>query len=227
MAMNTVALNVTWSGCGHYIAVGTKADQLLVVDVRKAGKDIGGATIASRDIGAELNELAWHPETGHLYAATGSYLGTGLVQVHDIKQAPLTSMHNIMAHTNTTTCLKITDTYIVTGSADAIVGVFTAGELACARTLTNMNTPIRHVSVSSDSKMVLYAAEDGHCDLVYAATGEHIYSWKIGQASACAFSTKLHSLAFAIDDTNAKGERYGAVLRHTAWPRAFCRPVAA
>lgn len=207
MGMNSVALNLTWSPCGHYIALGTKADQLLIVDVRKAGKDIAAATIATRDIAAELNELAWHPDTGHLFTATGSSFGAGLVQIFDVKQAPLTSMHNLIVHTNTTTCLKMSGRMMVTGSADAIVGIYTLGELACARTFANMNTPIRHISVASDSKMLAYSSEDGHVDLAVVATGEHVMRWRTGQASACAFAPKGFYLAFAIDETNAKGER--------------------
>ena len=56
--------------------------------------------------------------------------------------------------------------FYATGSADAIVGIWDANELICARTVSRMEWQIRTLSFSYDGQLLAIGSEDPVIDIV-------------------------------------------------------------
>ena len=62
--------------------------------------------------------------------------------------------------------------YFAVGSADALVSLWDVNELACLRTLSRLDWPIRSVSFSYDGKLLASASEDLFIDIGHVETGK-------------------------------------------------------
>lgn len=76
-----------------------------------------------------------------------------------------TSALPICLLTDSFLCLR-PSRYFAVGSADALVSLWDVEDLACLRTFSRLQFPIRTVSFTHDSKMIASASEDLSIDVV-------------------------------------------------------------
>ena len=64
--------------------------------------------------------------------------------------------------------------YFATGSADALVSVWDANELACIKTFSRLEWPVRTISFSHDGVLLASASEDMRIDIGHVGTTEKV-----------------------------------------------------
>lgn len=114
-------INITWSPDGHTIAVGNKEDLVTFIDTRTL------KIRAEEQFNFEVNEIAWN-NTSDLF-----FLTNGQGCIHVLSYPDLELQHMLKAHPGTCICIEFDPTgkYFATGSADALVSLWDAEELAC------------------------------------------------------------------------------------------------
>lgn len=121
--MNTKGenINITWSPDGSTIAVGNKEDLVTFIDTRTH------KIRAEEQFDFEVNEIAWN-NTSDLF-----FLTNGQGCIHVLSYPDLKLQHMLKAHPGTCICIEFDPTgkYFATGSADALVSLWDANELAC------------------------------------------------------------------------------------------------
>ena len=87
------------------------------------------------------------------------------------------------------------------GSADALVSLWDANELACLRTFNRLEWPVRTISFSHDGKLLASASEDTIIDVAHVETGERVADIPVHSPSfTIAWHPKRYLLAYACDD---------------------------
>ena len=73
----------------------------------------------------------------------------------------------LQAHPANCICIEFDPTgkYFAVGSADALVSLWDVNELACVRTFSYLEWPVRTISFSHDGKLIAMASVSSHCDL--------------------------------------------------------------
>lgn len=135
-------INIRWSPDGAHIAVGDKEDNLSIIEMRKC------KTLQSTHFNFEVNEIAWE-HTGKLF-----FLTTGAGNIEVISYAELlakgeaAARTTIHAHTANVYCIDFNQTgeYFALGSADSLVSLWDVRELACIRTFTRLEGPVRQTN---------------------------------------------------------------------------------
>lgn len=114
-------INITWSPDGNTIAVGNKEDLVTFIDTRTH------KIRAEEQFNFEVNEIAWN-NTSDLF-----FLTNGQGCIHVLSYPSLELQHMLKAHPGTCICIEFDPTgkYFATGSADALVSLWDANELAC------------------------------------------------------------------------------------------------
>lgn len=114
-------INITWSPDGNTIAVGNKEDLVTFIDTRTH------KIRAEEQFNFEVNEIAWN-NTSNLF-----FLTNGQGCIHVLSYPDLELQHMLKAHPGTCICIEFDPTgrYFATGSADALVSLWDATELAC------------------------------------------------------------------------------------------------
>lgn len=114
-------INITWSPDGNTIAVGNKEDLVTFIDTRTH------KIRAEEQFDFEVNEIAWN-NTSDLF-----FLTNGQGCIHVLSYPDLKLQHMLKAHPGTCICIEFDPTgkYFATGSADALVSLWDANELAC------------------------------------------------------------------------------------------------
>lgn len=114
-------INITWSPDGNTIAVGNKEDLVTFIDTRTH------KIRAEEQFDFEVNEIAWN-NTSDLF-----FLTNGQGCIHVLSYPDLKLQHMLKAHPGTCICIEFDPTgkYFATGSADALVSLWDAKELAC------------------------------------------------------------------------------------------------
>ena len=64
--------------------------------------------------------------------------------------------------------------YFATGSADALVSVWDANELACIKTFSRLEWPVRTISFSHDGALLASASEDMRIDIGHVETTQKV-----------------------------------------------------
>ena len=64
--------------------------------------------------------------------------------------------------------------YFAVGSADAVVSLWDYKELACVRTFTRLDWPVRAISFNYDGTLIASASEDLTIDIAHVETGEQV-----------------------------------------------------
>lgn len=85
-------------------------------------------------------------------------------------------VHQLKAHSMSCVCIEFDPSgmYFAVGSADASVSLFEAGELACVKTFTNLDWPIRTISFNHDGTLLASASEDLVIDISHVETGNKV-----------------------------------------------------
>ena len=73
----------------------------------------------------------------------------------------------LQAHPANCICIEFDPTgkYFAVGSADALVSLWDVNELACVRTFSYLEWPVRTISFSHDGKLIAMASVSSHCNL--------------------------------------------------------------
>lgn len=202
-------INMTWSKDGHTIAVGNKEDLISFIDVRTA------KVKKEEAFKFEVNEISWN-NTGDLF-----YLTSGQGCIYVLSYPELEQQHCIQAHPGNCICLKFDPLgrYFATGSADALVSLWDVQELACVRTFSRLEWPVRTLSFSYDGQLLASASEDLLIDISWIDSGERVAEVPVEAPTfTVAWHPKQYLLAFACDDKDKcmpmdRGERDAGLLK--------------
>lgn len=157
-------INITWSPDGKTIAVGNKEDLVTFIDTRTH------KVRAEEQFGFEVNEIAWNNRSDLFFLTNGQGC------VHILNYPNLELQHVLKAHPGTCICIEFDPTgrYFATGSADALVSLWDAEELACVRVFSRLDWPVRTISFSHDGRLLASASEDLLIDIGDTETGEKV-----------------------------------------------------
>jgi WD40 repeat protein len=92
-------------------------------------------------------------------------------------------VHVIQAHPANCICIEFhpSGEYFAVGAADAVVSLWNLQELACLRTFTNLDWPVRAISFNHDGSLLASASEDLLIDISHVDSGEKVeYDGYIG-----------------------------------------------
>lgn len=215
-------INITWSPDGNTIAVGNKEDLVTFIDTRTH------KIRAEEQFNFEVNEIAWN-NTSDLF-----FLTNGQGCVHILSYPDLELQHMLKAHPGTCICIEFDPTgrYFATGSADALVSLWDANELACLvsethsaclrtksivlinilqRVFSRLDWPVRTISFSHDGRLLASASEDLIIDIGDTDTGEKVADIAVDAATfTVAWHPKQYLLAYACDDKDNSDRRRDA-----------------
>uniref|UniRef100_K1RW24 THO complex subunit 3 n=1 Tax=Magallana gigas TaxID=29159 RepID=K1RW24_MAGGI len=143
-------INICWSPDGSTIAVGNMDDLITFIDVRSHRSK------AEEQFKFEVNEISWN-NYGDLFFLTSGQGSINILSYPDLKL-----QHTLNAHPANCICIEFDPKgkYFATGSADALVSIWDIAELACIRTLSRLEWPVRTLSFSHDGKMLASASKD-------------------------------------------------------------------
>mgnify|MGYP002636981183 CR=1 FL=1 len=150
-------INITWDPSGNYIIFGSRADVIMIVDVRTS------KAVLERKMSSEVNEMAFprciapsSSAPNRLSAGAGAstfgsclFMTTGNIQQGIIECFPFDTTtgtmaeqpsRSIVAHTSSVYCVDFSPCgkYFATGSADALSSLWDADELICTRTFDRL-----------------------------------------------------------------------------------------
>ncbi len=122
-----------------------------------------------------MNEISWNKQNDLFFLTNGQ----GCVHVHSYPSMELATV--LQAHPGNCICIEFDPAgrHFAVGSADALVSLWDVDELACVRTFSRLEWPVRTISFSHDSKLLASASEDTVIDVGHVETGEKITDIKV------------------------------------------------
>lgn len=187
-------INITWAPDGGTIAVGNKEDLVTFIDARTH------KILAEEQFHFEVNEISWNKDSDLFFLTNGQGC------VHILSYPDLELQHILKAHPGTCICIEFDPNkkYFATGSADALVSLWDVENLACLRTFSRLDWPVRTISFSYDGKLLASASEDLLIDIGEVETGEKVIDIPVEAATfTVAWHPKQYLLAYACDDKDA------------------------
>jgi len=91
------------------------------------------------------------------------------------------------------------------GSADALVSLWDADELACLRTFSRLEWPVRAISFSYDGKLLASASEDTIIDIGHVDSGEKVAEVPVRkhqQKNNCIFQKIINIISWYLQFQN-------------------------
>ncbi|KAJ9585200.1 hypothetical protein L9F63_003003 [Diploptera punctata] len=170
------------------------------------------ATIITK--GENIN-ITWSPDGNTIAVGNKEDLVTFIdTRTHKIKAEDnsilnypdLELQHILKAHPGTCICIEFDPTgrYFATGSADALVSLWDVDELACLRTFSRLDWPVRTISFSHDGRLLASASEDLVIDVGEVETGEKVVDIPVEAATfTVAWHPSQYLLAYACDDKDS------------------------
>uniref|UniRef100_A0A061S7R3 THO complex subunit 3 n=1 Tax=Tetraselmis sp. GSL018 TaxID=582737 RepID=A0A061S7R3_9CHLO len=188
-------INVVWSPDGRTIAAGSRDDDISFVDVRKF------KITKTHKYPYQVNEIAWS-RCGTCFFITSN---SGSIEMMSYPSMEL--VRSLKAHSSC--CYSIAfdpaGKYLASGGGDALVGLWDLEELICTHTFIRMDTPVRAIDFSHDSKHLAFASEDVFIDIVDVNTGELVHQITCNSSSdSIAWNPKHKMLAFAGDERDGR-----------------------
>ena len=184
-------INIDWSPDGRTIAVGNKEDLVTFIDFKTQ------KIVREEPFKFEVNELSWN-NANDLFFLTN---GQGCIHIHSYPDMELLDV--LPAHPGNCICIEFDPTgkYFAVGSADALVSLWDVSELACVRTFSRLEWPVRTISFSHDGKLLASASEDTVIDVAHVETGEKVTGVPVTNPTfTIAWHPKRYLLAYACDD---------------------------
>ena len=170
------AEHMAWRCDGGAIAVATRGDELILIDMRGGRPALLGRT----RFAVQLNEVAWAP-SGLLFATCVQRSAAGaleeghvLVLRVDAATGSVAPVLQVLAHTMAANAIAFDRSFRVfaTGGSDSLVGLWDAADVTCLRTFDRNETIIRSVSFSAESTLVAAASDDKILEIVRSSRGE-------------------------------------------------------
>ena len=203
-------INICWSPDGKTVAVGNKEDVVTFIDVKAKKSKLDQA------FKFEVNEISWNNENDLFFLTSG----TG--HVHILSYPSLQPQMVLTAHPATCICIefdKVGRNFAV-GSADAMVSIWDATNMACVRTMNRLEWPVRTISFSHDGKLIASASEDLLIDICHVDSGSRVAKIPTETPTfTVAFHPKKYLLAYACDDKEHSG--YGERSREAGNVKIF------
>lgn len=159
-------------------------------------------------IQVEVNEISWNNTSDMFFLTTGH----GWINV--LSYPELKQLHTINAHPANCICIKFDPTgkYFATGSADALVSLWDLSELACVRTFSRLDWPVRSISFSYDGQLLASASEDSFIDIGFVETGAKVYSVQCSDPTfIVAWHPNKYLLAYACDEKDKHNRDTGNI----------------
>lgn len=184
-------INIDWAPDGKTIAVGNKEDLVSFIDVRTH------KIIADQQFKFEVNEISWNKESNLFFLTNGQGC------VHVLSYPEMELEHVLQAHPANCICIEFdpTGNYFAVGSADALVSLWNVNELACVRTFSYLDWPVRTISFSHDGKLIASASEDLCVSVAHVETGASVSKIPVSSPTfSIAWHPKRYLLAYACDD---------------------------
>ena len=184
-------INIAWSPDGKTVAVGNKEDLVTFIDVQTH------KIIHEEQFKFEVNEISWNKDSNLFFLTNGQ----GCVHVYHYPEMKL--QHVLQAHPASCICIQFDPTgkYFAVGSADALVSLWDVNELACVRTFSCLEWPIRTISFSFDGKLIASASEDLFISICHTQTGALIAKIPVTSPTfSIAWHPKRYLLAYSCDD---------------------------
>ncbi|KAE8741770.1 THO complex subunit 3 [Frankliniella occidentalis] len=194
-------INITWAPDGQTIAVGNKEDLVTFIDARTH------KVKSEQQFDFEVNEISWN-KTSDLFFLTN---GQGCIYILGYPELEL--QHVLKAHPGTCICIEFDPTgrYFATGSADTLVSLWDVEELACLRTFSRLDWPVRTITFSHDGKLLASASEDLLIDIGEVETGLKVCDIPVEAATfTVAWHPSQYLLAFACDDKDTYDRKHDA-----------------
>lgn len=143
-------LNLTWSGDGHYVAVGDKQETVSVLDVRRM------KILSKHPNSVQINGLAWSGDVKLFFQGTSR----GELEVHSFPG--MKKLRALQGHTASVYAVAIdrANKYVATGGADAMVNLWSMDDFCCLRNYIKMNQPVRAMNFSHDSRYLAWVVEE-------------------------------------------------------------------
>eukprot|EP00093_Oithona_nana_P014724 14724.XXX_470446_471420_1 [CDS] Oithona nana genome sequencing. len=184
-------INIAWSSDGKTLAVGNKEDLVTFIDVQTH------KIILEEQFKFEVNEISWNKNSDLFFLTNGQ----GCVHVYTYPEMKL--QHVLQAHPANCICIEFDPTgkYFAVGSADALVSLWNVNELACVRTFSFLEWPVRTISFSYDGKLIASASEDLCISIAHVETGAHVAKIPVTSPTfSIAWHPKRYLLAYSCDD---------------------------
>lgn len=184
-------INIAWAPDGKTIAVGNKEDLVSFIDVRTH------KIIADQQFKFEVNEISWNKESNLFFLTNGQGC------VHVLSYPEMELEHVLQAHPANCICIEFdpTGNYFAVGSADALVSLWDVNELACVRTFSYLDWPVRTISFSHDGKLIASASEDLCVSVAHVETGASVAKIPVSSPTfSISWHPKRYLLAYACDD---------------------------
>jgi len=195
-------INITWSPDGKTIAVGNKEDLVTFIDSRTH------KVKAEKQFRFEVNEISWNLENDLFFLTNGQ----GCIEI--LTWPELEVQHIVQAHPGNCICIEFSrcGKYFATGSADALVSVWDARELACVKTFSRLEWPVRTISFSHDAALLASASEDMKIDIGHVETTEKITEIAVDSPTfTVAWHPFRYLLAYACDDKYERDRDAGSL----------------
>jgi THO complex subunit 3 len=158
-------INLTWSPCGQFVALGNMDDQLTVLDART------WRPVLERKMPYQLNEIAFSRSSQHLALTSDS----GTLEI--VAFPSFEPVASLEAHAGTTSyCVKVDSTgrLLASGGGDCVCALWDTAELACVRTLTEHDSPVRSLAFSAHGHLLASAGEEHSVELTDLRTGASV-----------------------------------------------------
>jgi THO complex subunit 3 len=184
-------INISWSPDGKTIAVGNKEDLVTFIDTRTY------KVKGEKQSKFETNEISWNLENDLFFLTNGQ----GCIEV--LTWPELEVQHIVQAHPGNCICIEFSrcGRYFATGSADALVSVWDAHELACIKTFSRLEWPVRTITFSHDAALLASASEDMKIDIGHVDSTERVASIQVDSPTfTLSWHPSRYLLAYACDD---------------------------
>ena len=157
-------INFSWSPDGHQVAIGTKSDQIKIVDIRNM------QPIFDQKFTIEINEFGWGKTMQQFILTTGH----GTIQVYNTASYNLQQTLN--AHTSNCYCLDFDSTgrFFATGGADAVILVWDCKSFIPVQSFTSLTSAPRTLAFSYDGNCVAAGSEDKVLEIWRMETGQSL-----------------------------------------------------
>lgn len=155
---------------GSVVAVGTKDDKIHFIDPRNTSQ-----ILKTHKEGTQTNQIIFSHSGDTLLLTTGQ----GHVVLRDWPS--LEHVYTVEAHSSGAFCLELDPrgSTLAVGGSDAVVSVWDTKEWICQRTLRNMESPVRNLSISFDGAYICAGSDEPgavNIDIANLDTGEHVYT---------------------------------------------------
>lgn len=217
-------VSLAWSPDGNQLAVANNKENIIsLIDVRK------NKVQKKHRYNTEPFKMMWGPTPGLIMVATNE----GTVNVHSAPD--MVQLWSLKGHTYScyTFAVDKERDMMVSGGGDAILSVWDLNSVACVRTVTRMDGPVKDVSISRCGQYVAYASEPlaamdpgmgshnhqgkGFVEIVSMATGDAMASFNLkGSVESVAWSPEHPVLALTDEreeiDRNNQRTTTGSIL---------------